>query len=380
MAIDLKFDVIVVGAGPSGAFTAYNLAKNDYQVLLLEKESLPRYKSCGGAVSLKVKEIIGDIDLNNIIEDEVTKVVFTHNFQQPIDIDFYKPFTYMAMRDKFDNFLVKKAKKAGAKVIDSSQVVDLTRYDNQYRVKTEQEIFTTEYIVGADGVKSLIAKKLGLMNDLEYGVAYEKELKAGEERLVMQRGIIHLDYGMIADGYGWVFPKGNNLSVGVGTFKDGISLKKKLDVYIKEEGLSDSQVIRAKGHLLPIGGDKRQLNTELGLVVGDAAGLVDPLSGEGIFYALKSGLLASQVLDSVLSGRGSLDEYTELVNQQILTELKKAKLVSKIFFPFTKVAHKLFSKKEWILKQLIKIIYGEESYDDLYSSFKAELPFLRFKS
>jgi flavin-dependent dehydrogenase len=106
---------------------------------------------------------------------------------------------------------------------------------------------------------------------------------------------------------------------------------------------------------------------------------VDPLSGEGIFYALKSAELASKVIVETLSGRTDLNKYTDLVNQEILPELKKAKLVTKIFFPFSKLLHRLFNNKQWILKQLVKVIYGGESYSELYGSLKSEVPFLKFK-
>lgn len=371
--------MIVVGAGPAGAFTAYNLAQANLNVLLLDKERLPRYKSCGGAVSLKVQEILTDFKINNVIEDEITKVVFSHNFQQPINIDFLKPFTYMVMRDKLDDFLVKKAQNLGVKVIDNNKVVEVIQNKNQVQVNTNTDSFTAQLIVGADGAKSVVASDLGLMTDLEYGVAYEKELKVSERRLNSQRGIIHLDYGIVSNGYVWVFPKAEHLSVGVGTYAQGIDLKGKLNDYLVSERLIDSDVLQAKGHLLPIGGDKHKLNNQRGLVVGDAAGLVDPLSGEGIFYALKSAQLASKTIVNTLSKAGSLDRYTELVNQEILPEFKKARLIGKIFFPFSKTIHKLFNKKEWILKQLLTVIYGGKSYSDLYNTFRSEIPFLRFK-
>lgn len=371
----MKFDVIVVGAGPAGAYTSYNLATVGLDVLLLEKEELPRYKSCGGAVSLKVTEVLEDIDLSNVIEDKVTKVIFSHNFKKPVEIDFFKPFTYMVMRDEFDNFLVKKARQAGVKVIDNNQVVDLIKSKNEIQVQTKEKKFIAQFVVGADGIKSIVAQKLGLMADLEYGVGFEKELKVSRQKLKAQKGIIHLDYGVVSNGYGWVFPKSDHLSVGVGTYRQGLSLKSKLRKYLDHEELTKCEELKAKGHLLPIGGKKRDLNTKQGLLVGDAAGLVDPLSGEGIFYALKSADLASEVIAKAFQRKISLNKYTQTVNEEILPELKRAKLIAKIFFPFTGLFHKLFDKKAWLLKKLVTVIYGGESYSDLYSSLQAEVPF-----
>ncbi|MCK8827738.1 geranylgeranyl reductase family protein [Natroniella acetigena] len=372
----MKFDVIIVGAGPAGAFTAYNLAQAGLDVLVLEKEELPRYKACGGGLTLKAKSLLTDFDLTEIIEDKINQVIFSYNLEQPVRINFQNPVVFMTMRDKLDNFLVEGAKKAGVTVMTNSEVENVVVTEDKVEVKTETEVFTARIVVGADGVNSLVADELNLVTDLEHAVAYEKELQVTNDRLAEQRGKINLDYGVVAKGYGWIFPKQDCLSVGVGSYQAGVSLKESLKKYLVGEKIAGYQEIRAKGHLIPVGGVKRRLNNDSCLLVGDAAGLVDPLSGEGIFYALKSGKVASQVIIDKLAEGISLNDYTQLINQEMVPEFKKSKLLSKVFFIAPDKIHKLTRQREWLLEALVKTVYGAKSYKELYKTFMSEIPFL----
>ncbi|MCK8825101.1 NAD(P)/FAD-dependent oxidoreductase [Fuchsiella alkaliacetigena] len=375
----MECDVIVVGAGPAGAYAAYNLARADLEVLLLEKEELPRYKACGGGLTAKTKKLLSDFDLSGVIEDEIRDVVFTYDSTLPVEFEFLDPLVYMVMRDKFDEFLVNRAQEAGVEVLTGTEVTGLTITEEQVEVQSGEDIFEGRLLVGADGVKSLVAEDLGLVQDCEFAIAFEKELKASEEQLAEHRGKLSIDYGVINKGYSWIFPKREYLSVGIGTYAQGLSLKGSLEKYLIGEDLAENEAVKAKGHLLPIGGKERKLTAKRALLVGDAAGLVNPLSGEGLFYALKSGELASEVIIETLAGTASLDRYTKLINQQLLPGFKKAKLISKLFFMFAKPIHKLVSKKSWILEKLILTVCEGEDYSNLYKAFKSEVSFPSFK-
>ncbi|ADL11978.1 geranylgeranyl reductase family protein [Acetohalobium arabaticum] len=374
----MKYDILIVGAGPAGAYTAYRLAQADLDVLLLEKEELPRYKPCGGGLTSKVFGIIPEFNLDHVIEDKISTVVFTHNVEAPIKLDFIEPFTYMTMRDKFDYFLVQQAKEVGVKVIDNTPVVDIRCMSDRVRVCTTGSEYTAKYIIGADGARSLVAQQLGLMDGVESAIAYEKEIKVSSQLLEAQRGIMNLDYGIIHGGYSWIFPKVDHFSVGVGTFAEGVSLKKSLEDYLAKGKIDDYKELKAKGHPLPVGGSKRELTYKRAVLIGDAAGLVDPLSGEGIFYALKSADLASRILLDVIRRGKSLSRYTTLINQEILPEFRKAELIKKIFFKFSDLLHKLFMKENWILKKLIQVIYGDDTYSNLYDNIQNQIPLLKF--
>ncbi|GAB6098499.1 geranylgeranyl reductase family protein [Halanaerocella petrolearia] len=371
----MDFEIIIVGGGPAGAYAAYQLAQAGREVLLIEKEKLPRYKACGGAISLKVKDFLTIEELKPVIEDKISQIRFNYQEQPPISIDFQQPFVYLVMRDKLDYLLIDKAKKAGAKVIDNCSVVDIKDIENKIKVLTENQEFNTQFIIGADGADSLVARKLALHSELKYAVGWEKEIKVTPKKLKEQTGKIYLDYGAITKGYSWIFPKKDHLSVGIATYKQGLNLKQKLTDYLIKEDIT-ADTLQAKGHLLPVWQKKRKLNTTNGLLIGDAAGLIDPLSGEGIFYALYSAQLASQSILSTLAKKESLDQYTKLINQQITPEFEKAKLLSYCFFWAPKQIHKSLVKKESLLKNFLQVIYGNKSYSDLYKLFISEIPFL----
>ncbi|GAB6138475.1 NAD(P)/FAD-dependent oxidoreductase [Halanaerobaculum tunisiense] len=373
----MQYDVIIVGAGPAGAYAAYKLAQENLKVLLIEQQKLPRYKSCGGAVSLKTTELLSGLDLTPVLEDKISYVEFAYQFQAPIKIDFTRPFVYLVMRDQFDHFLVNKAQAAGVKVITDTKVTDLISTEKNTTVITPQTEFRTQFVIGADGVNSLVATKLGLTSTAEPAVGWEKEIKVPAQQLNSYRGKIKLDYGTIPQGYSWIFPKQDHLSVGIATYKHGFDLKHKLQEYLVQEDLSSYQELTAKGHLLPVWQTTRKLNTNSGLLIGDAAGLVDPLSGEGIFYALKSAQLASKTILDILQGSNTLTRYTTAINQQLVPEFKQAKLLTNFFFFAPEQIHRLLTTKEWILEELLEVIYGLKSYNDLYKSFISEIPFLK---
>jgi geranylgeranyl reductase family protein len=368
-------EVIIVGAGPGGSYTAYKLAQAGVKVLVIEKESLPRYKSCGGAISGKANELLSDFNLNHLIEAKVNQVSFSYNLQDKINIKSRTPIVRLVMRDKFDHFLNNKAEQQGAKIITNSKVTDLKITKTNVEVTTNNNHFTARFIVGADGANSKVAEQLNLTTNLTPAVGLEKEIKVNPARLKRQTNKINLDYGVISKGYSWIFPKQDHLSVGVGTYKQGINLKQKLAYYLAKENLTDHEELTTKGQLIPIWREETNLNTDQALLVGDAAHLVDPLSGEGIYYALKSADLASQVLLTALNERQSLDKYTKLINETLVPEFKQAKLLAKPFLLFPKKIHQLLAANPQLLEEFLQIIYGVGTYNDLYKSFIGNIPF-----
>jgi len=371
----LQFDVIIAGAGPAGAYTAYKLARKNISVLLLEKEQLPRYKSCGGAISYKAQELLADFNLDSVIEQKIRKITFSYAGKTQIPIELKTPFVQLVMRDKFDHFLVQQARSAGAQVKENTAVANLSAKPNHITVISNETEYTAHLIVGADGFNSLVGNQLGLKPITHTAVGFEKELQVPTSRLQQQDQQISLDYGILPQGYGWIFPKQNHLSVGVATYQSGINLKQKLTTYLQQENLTNHTELKAKGHLLPIWQQAAKLNNQQGLIVGDAAGLIDPLSGEGIYYALKSGELASQAIENNLTSQQPLDEYTNLINQTLVPEFKMAKLLTKPFFNFPQQIHQLISRKPEIFTKFLRVIYGAQSYNNLYESFTTEIPF-----
>jgi len=237
----------------------------------------------------------------------------------------------MVMRSKFDHFLVQKAQEAGAAVIDGVRADQLEITDSRVKVVTPEGPFNAKIVAGADGAKGMVAKKLGLMRDVELGLALEAEVSVTEDKLADWDSLIGLDYGQIPGGYGWIFPKKDHLSIGVG---GPIHLSKGLKPYLERllQHLGTSEITDFKGHLMPV--RRRGMAIQRGnvLLLGDAAGLIHPFSGEGIYYAMKSAQLAAPIIASALrSGTINLKDYQQAVDAQLMPSLELGRVLLNLF-------------------------------------------------
>ncbi len=334
MSIDTNtYDVLVVGGGPAGAIAAYELAKSKVSVALIEKEKLPRYKACGGIVTPRVDRII-DFSLEPVIERHISKMLITVKQSSPFVREYPRTIVYTMMRDTFDNFLVQKAREAGAIVFDGSPLTALEALEDGYRVKTPTGEFVTKYVIAADGANSITRRLVGAPKHQRLSVAIEREILDTENRLDEWNSILALDFGHMKSGYGWVFPKANNFSVGVGAPK---SLARELrpyydsfvDHYAGEIGNTEPYI--SEGHHLPIRVHNEKIVYGRTVFVGDVAGLIDPMTGEGIYFAMRSGQFAAQVIEEALRIKSNdLRKYEELVDREIQSELQVAKILLKI--------------------------------------------------
>lgn len=363
----MKYDVIIAGAGPAGTTMAYHLARAGLEVLVLEKEFMPREKPCGGGVTYKAARLL-EFPWEDIIEDTIQTVVFTFRGRGRVPIQPAKPVAYMITRSNFDSLLAKYAKLAGANIIEGNAVREIIVEDNYVSVWVGGETYRGKIFVGADGVNGKSAKLLGLHNPEETGPTLELEIECPLQILEQNRGVIKLDGGAVPWGYGWVFPKKNHLSIGLGVFTCKVKgLRQYLNNFLAREGLDSFKVICVKGFPIPIsGGKKRKFYNKSALLIGDAAGLVDPFCGEGIYYAIKSAQLASEaILDNKANMERAPSIYQELVDKQITVELAMARKLAKVFYTFPQVAFNLIERNPDIAGQLCKIIYGEGNFAEL---------------
>ena len=361
-------DVIVVGTGPAGAVLAYLLAKRGLDVLILERATLPRYKSCGGGVTWKAMQNL-PFDASAVFEHKAVGGIVTYAGQQLLKVEVGWPVAWLVMRDRFDHYLVQQAVIAGAHLIEGISVVKVEDRADRVVVVTNQGELEAQLLAGADGVNSIVARSVGLMPDREVGVALEAELAVAPSSLESQGAYATFDFGALPGGYGWIFPKRDHLSVGVFKAIPGraTGLRKALEKFIASEAvLLDPRILHLQGHQIPLGGRTQTLHKGRVLLVGDAANLADPWMGEGISYAVVSARLAAEHMYEVLMNREiDLSGYTNVINASITPQLLSARLFAKAVYALPELCSDLLSKSPFMQHMVFDVIRGDRSFKEM---------------
>jgi geranylgeranyl reductase family protein len=356
-------DVIVVGAGPAGATLAYELAKKGIGVLILEKVKLPRYKCCAGGVTGKAAKLL-DFDISTVAEDVVYEISFTFNLGSPYLGQSSQPLIYTVMRDVFDYLLVQKAQQVGAVLMDGQKVTQVQVSGDWVEISTADNFFRSRLVVGADGAYSVVARALGMERRIEYVAGIESELVVSEEELAKRKSRVQIELGCIPRGYAWVFPKRNFLSVGVGCLASKArDLRAHHQKFLHSLSMGSYTIARSSSHLIPTCTKGRLVWQNKALLLGDAAGLADPLTGEGIYNAIQSAQLAVPVIENFLvGGKVGLQDYQEIVERKIMSELKIARTLSKFFVRFPHLAFGMLNQSEGVWRTGCQLMLGETNY------------------
>jgi len=368
------YDVIVVGAGPGGALLAHILADSGLDVLVLEKKSLPRYKTCGGGLTVKTLKVL-PFDISPVVEDDSMSAMIRVKGQPVFHETFNEPVIRMVMRDRFDFFLVQKAAAAGAEIKDEVIFKSISGSAGKITVDTSAGSFRTRVIAGADGVYSKTAKALGLKVNCKKMTALEGEVFFSDQSTVKKyKNSVCFDFGVIPKGYGWIFPKRNHLSTGILTCSEKTtSINDYFASYLKTSFLNSfPEVRRLKGHLIPYSPDKMNIIAEKrGLLLGDAAGYTDPVTGEGIYHAVRTAEIASGVLiNSIKNGYEHMETYNCLVREEFELENACAEKFARLLYDFPKISHTILKKRGQTLgKYHMDVVSGNKTYTELHRKF-----------
>lgn len=364
-------DVIIVGAGPAGALLGYLLARQQYQVLIIEKKKFPRYKPCGGGLTRRALALL-PFDISQIVEDTITHVRVSLSGEILFETADPEPIIAMVMRDKFDALLIDRALQAGAAFMDETAFQDAYRTDGTIRVNTTKATFKTRVLVGADGVNSRVARSFGHRVLSRKMTALEGEVYVSNPDVLGRfRGSAHFDLGVIPAGYGWIFPKKDHLSIGVLTREKIQDMQDYFFSYLKHKGFGpDYKVKRLRGHLIPFGTGKKDTPAgPFSLLVGDAAGLSDPITGEGIYYALREAEIASQVISDFLKNKyPSLERYNRKMRAEFTRDMVCAGRLSAFLDRFPWLSRRILKRKGKDLPtRYLKVVSGNRTYYQLYS-------------
>lgn len=320
------YDVVIVGGGPGGASAAYYLVQAGMSVLVLERKSMPRYKACGGGLSTRMLRNHFPFPFDPIIEARVTQVAFDLG-GRTVRMPLIEDSIVTVMRDQLDAYLLEHS---GADIVQGADVRKVEEHGDRVTVTTSDgRGFAARYLIGADGASSVVAHGLGLRRGKTAAAAIEAEVPVSPATLARLQETFVFIFREVPRGYLWIFPKSDHVSFGVGALhpRPG-ELQACLKRVATRYGISlDGASLH--GHPIPIRTRREPLSSRRSLLVGDAAGLVDPFTGEGIRFAIKSGRLAAETL---IAGRP--DRYTRVIDRDIGGSLTLGLGLSWLFYHF----------------------------------------------
>lgn len=343
----LIFDAVIVGSGPSGGMAAYGLAKAGFKVAIVEKESLPRYKTCGGGLVFRGREML-PFDLGNSIEMEYRKIhVYFEHLENALASSRDFPIISMVMRDKLDQLIIMEAVNSGALLLERHVLQKLDFHEENIILHTDQQILKTKYVVAADGALGPTAKLAGWPETRKLIPALEYEVEVSETDFKRLSQEARFDIDAIPNGYAWCFPKAKHLSIGVATFKKSrINLRDYYQRYLNKLGLHHVISEQAHGFQIPVGFRTDGLVKNKVFLVGDAAGLADPLTAEGITNGIHSGVMAGKAIGENFEHPEIAERaYLSALEERILPELRFTTLLSRFFYFYPKVRNYLIKKE-----------------------------------
>jgi geranylgeranyl reductase family protein len=383
-----QYDAIVVGMGPAGASTAYDLGRMGLSVLAFDKQVHPRYKVCGGGLSARIERILPD-DFQTVVEGSVCRVQFTYGGEDSFLMEFPQPVAYMVMRPRFDQWLVDKARQVGVEIREDESVITVQELEEGIEVTTGQGRYRGRIVIGADGAMSVVAQQCFPGRRLRAIPAVESEYHGETPHILQQTRTALISLRAAKKGYGWVFPKETGLSLGVGEFVKGTGPKKSFADFIGQEAfLAGLSIPCPSGHPLPIANRQMHRNghrwtgslvRQRALLVGDAGHLVDPLLGEGIYYAIRSGqLAAASVADALRNSFCRLEGYERTVAAEFGPEFRVAARFGTLIYGVPRSCHWWMGRTfpdgyQRVLRRYCEFLQGRETYQTLWAKILQRL-------
>jgi geranylgeranyl reductase family protein len=369
-------EVAIIGAGPAGASLALHLLQAGLKPVIIDKAVFPRHKVCGGGLTVKALNFLPR-DIGMVLENEISQVSLSFNLGSAFTKSSPQTLLHTVARRRFDAFLVDRVLGAGGDFRSGARLESLTAGpEGSWTLGTSKGAIKARLVVGADGARSTTARGAGLqpVDFWHLGLQVEVPRRLTSKPPADRSRTVWLDMGSRRDGYAWCFPRGDLLLVGVGgPLEQGRGLKRYLAQVLLCLGYHDLR-LPLSAHLIPHRVSPRPISRDGLLLVGDAAGLADFWTGEGIFNGLKSAALAARQIISFFKGEGeALRDYRTLVDQELLPELTASYQFSKAFNCLGLLAFHCLKKYDYPWEVFCRTMRGERSFLEIKKRFRPDI-------
>ena len=373
----MMFDVAVVGAGPAGATAALALARRGLSVALLERDALPRYKTCGGGLVGRALALLPP-EVERVLERRCRQADLhlldvNQRYRATRDPPS-APIVATTMRERLDHVLASAAAGAGAALRAPCAVTGVTLEPRHVRLDTNTGPVTAAFVIAADGATGEVARLAGWGDGRHLIPALEYEARVDDATLDRFARVPRFDVGTVPYGYAWVFPKTAHLSVGVlTTHRGAINLNGQLEQYLRVIGLAPQSMER-HGFVIPVRPRAGPLARERMLLVGDAAGFADPVTAEGISFAAQSGKLAADaIVASELDPPRARAGYHAAL-RPMLAELRVARMLARLLYEHPRPRRWVFRRVgQRLVEAITDVFMGARTYRGSLAGLAAAL-------
>ena len=340
-------DVLVVGAGPAGCAAAYDLAAAGHDVCLVDRRSFPRVKPCAGALTAKTLQALR-FPVTPVLRQVTTNLVISRGAGQQTVRSGRRLLAAMTVRAELDHYVLERTVEAGARFERIGAIRAIRQRGGRVIVTTPRGELRCRYLIGADGANSTVRRLTGEFPDITWGFALEGQVAGGGATRDLT-----LDFGVVPFGYGWVFPKGDHVNVGLYTSRGAVAPDPaRLQAYAQARSGGDA-LSHLVGQRVGLGGWNYRPRSHNVFLVGDAAGLTEPVLGEGIYYAVKSGQAAAEAIVGERSGTAHARDLFRARIRVLARDVACARRVADRFYGDLRVGYQALTLplvSYWVMK------------------------------